>query len=134
MPRILLLDDEPLIAMMVADWLTEIGCETVGPADTVAAALQLIEEAGPDGAILDVSLGSGNSFAVAETLRRRGIPFAFATGHGADKLALGFADSLILSKPFDFAAVKGFVSRLLDGREATEVAGSSRKPIATRNY
>src|SRR5665213_1531012 len=107
MPRILLLDDEPLIAMMMADWLTELGCETVGPADTVATALQLIEETGVDGAILDVSLGDGSSFAVAQALRRRGIPFAFATGHGADKLADGFADTLLLPKPFDFAAVKG---------------------------
>ncbi|MEJ0098106.1 MAG: response regulator [Bauldia sp.] len=87
MPRILLLDDEPLIAMMVADWLAEIGCETVGPADSVASALGFLDGEPLDGAILDVWLGDEDSFPVADTLRRRGVPFAFATGHGRRRRA-----------------------------------------------
>jgi CheY-like chemotaxis protein len=56
-PRVLVLEDEPLIAVMVRDWLDELGCETVGPAHTVPAALALIEGALLDGAILDMTIG-----------------------------------------------------------------------------
>ena len=82
MRRILVIDDEPLISMLVEDWLTELGCEVVGPARTVQDGLDLIEKGALDGAILDVNLGSNKSFLVAEALRNRGVPFAFATGDG----------------------------------------------------
>ena len=53
MPRILVLDDEPLIAMMVEDWLMDLGHEIVGPAHSVASALSLLEQSAPDAAILE---------------------------------------------------------------------------------
>ena len=61
MPRILVLEDEPLIAMMLQGWLEEIGCETIGPAHTVQSALDLLQGARPDGALLDVSLRMAKS-------------------------------------------------------------------------
>jgi CheY-like chemotaxis protein len=114
-PRVLLLEDELLIAMMVRDWLTEIGCATVGPAHTVPSALALIEDGPLDGAILDVSIGSQDCSPVAAALRNKGIPFALATGHALDGLAATYADALSLSKPYDFAAVQTVVAKLLDG-------------------
>jgi CheY-like chemotaxis protein len=114
-PRVLVLEDEPLIAMMVGGWLTELGCETVGPAHTVPSALALIEDGPLDGAILDVSIGSQDCSAVAAALQNKGIPFALATGHVLDGSAAAYADALSLSKPYDFAAVQAVVAKLLDG-------------------
>ena len=114
MPRILVLDDEPLIAMMMEEWLAELGCETVGPASSVPSALGLIEGTAIDGAILDVSLGNEESYSVADALRERGVPFAFATGREANGVAVRFKDVLILLKPFDFAEVKVVIAKLLD--------------------
>jgi DNA-binding response OmpR family regulator len=113
-PRLLVLEDEPLIALMVRNWLTELGCETVGPAHTVPTALALIKDGPLDGAILDVSIGDQDCSPVADVLRHKGIPFALATGRSPDGLAATYADAPWLSKPYDFAAVRGIVARLLD--------------------
>jgi DNA-binding response OmpR family regulator len=114
MRRILVVDDEPLIAMMVEDWLEELGYTTVGPANSVTSALGLINDNAPDGAILDVSLSGENSYSVAEELLSRRIPFAFATGRGANDVDVRFRNALMLAKPFDFDAVKGVIDRMFD--------------------
>lgn len=116
MPRILVLDDEPLIAAMVQEWLGELDCEVVGPANSVTGALGLLEAAPPDAAILDLSLGREESYPVADALTARGIPFAFLTGYGANGLAPRFKDNLVIAKPFDFKDVKSAVIQLLGGR------------------
>jgi CheY-like chemotaxis protein len=113
-PRILVLDDEPMISMMVQDWLTELDCETVGPAHTVRSALDFVDAVVLDGALLDVSLGNEECYSVADALHDHGVPFAFATGYGDNGLPDRFKDSLILSKPFDFEAVRGIIGKLLD--------------------
>ena len=113
MRRILILDDEPLVAMMMEDWLSELGFEPVGPVSSVASALRATDEQEIDGAILDVSLGAGgNCYEVAEALRERSIPFAFATGRGAEDLDIRFQGVAVLTKPFDFEAVKTLLSSL----------------------
>jgi DNA-binding response OmpR family regulator len=112
-PRVLVLEDEPLIAMMVGGWLTELGCETVGPAHTVPAALALIEHGPLDLAILDVSIGSEDSAPVADVLRYKGIPFALASGRASDALAAIYPNAPTLPKPYDFAAVRAVVEALL---------------------
>jgi DNA-binding response OmpR family regulator len=112
-PRILVVDDEPLISMLIEDWLEELGCEVVGPARSVEHGLDLAGKADLDAAILDVNLAGQNSFSVANALKLRGIPFAFATGDsGVDKTS-GFADPILLNKPFDFEQVKAVVGKLL---------------------
>jgi CheY-like chemotaxis protein len=98
---------------MVRDWLDELGCETVGPAHTVPAALALIEGALLDGAILDMTIGREDSSAVADALRTGGIPFAFATGRSGDGLAARYPDVPTLAKPYDFAALREVVTGLL---------------------
>ena len=113
MPRVLVVEDEPLIAMMVKDWLGELGCQTVGPANTVAQALGLIAGAPVDAALLDVSLRNQDCSEVAEALHKQGVPFAFATGHATTGLATRYAQALSLSKPYDFEAVRGVMARLL---------------------
>ena len=81
MTRILVIEDEPLIAMLLVDWLRELGYDPIGPASTVAKALDLIVGSAPDAAIVDVSLNGESCHPVAEALRERDIPFVFATGH-----------------------------------------------------
>ena len=113
MPRILILDDEPLISMLMEDWLTELGCEVVGPARSVADGLNLAEGGKLDGAILDVNLAGEKCFSLADALRQKGVPVAFATGDCAIDKEAGFADPILLSKPFMFEDVKAVVDKLL---------------------
>jgi CheY-like chemotaxis protein len=120
MARILILDDEPLISEMLADWLVEMQCEPVGPAATVEEAMRLLAEAAPDAAILDGSLRDGDSTRCAEALRDRGIPFAFATGYGRGGLPKGFEDAPLLAKPFDFAHVRQVIARFDTTRSAAK--------------
>ena len=112
MPRILVVDDEPLVSMLVENWLVELGCEVVGPARSVRQGLEMAENDALDGAILDVNLGADNSYAVAEALKRKGVPFAFATGDGGIDDA-AFPDPVLLSKPFDLEGVKAVLGKLL---------------------
>jgi CheY-like chemotaxis protein len=115
-PRILVVDDEPLVSMLIEDWLVELGCEVVGPARSVQQGLDMAGSAELDGAILDVNLAGSNSYSVAATLKQRGVPFAFATGDGSIDAKAGFADPILLSKPFDFEGVKTVLGKLLAPR------------------
>ncbi|MGO9483177.1 MAG: response regulator [Rhodomicrobium sp.] len=114
MPRILIVDDEPLISMLLEDWLNELGHEVVGPANNVASALALIESGGPNAAILDVTLGSETGYPVAERLAERNIPFVFATGHAEGSLLPPHAGAPVLTKPFDFAAVRAAIAGMVE--------------------
>lgn len=95
--RVLVVEDEPIVAMCLEDQLEELGCITVGPAATLAAGLSLAEKAPIDAAILDINLAGERSDIIAELLRKRGIPFAFASGYGA--APEGFSVPLI-GKPY----------------------------------
>ena len=111
MARILIVDDEPLIAMMAGDWLDELGHAAVGPAHDLDGALALAER-DLDAAILDLTLGAHESYPVAVRLRERGVPFAFATGHGREYLKPDFRDAPQLSKPFEFETFRSIVEAL----------------------
>ncbi|ODR96061.1 hypothetical protein AUC69_02260 [Methyloceanibacter superfactus] len=112
-PRILVVDDEPLISMLVEGWLAELGCEVVGPARSLQDGLALAASDGLDGAILDLRLGDEDSYPLANALRAKGVPFAFATGDGDLGEESGFETAILLAKPFDFEGVKSVVDRLL---------------------
>ncbi|RYD46101.1 MAG: response regulator, partial [Sphingomonadales bacterium] len=79
--RVLIVEDEPVVAMCLEDILEELGCVTVGPANRLSEGLALAE--GPlDAAILDINLAGERSNAIAQRLHDRSIPFAFASGYG----------------------------------------------------
>ncbi len=112
MSRILIVDDEPLIAMLAQDWLDDLGHQTIGPAYDLSTALNLANES-LDAAILDLSLGRDKSYDVARRLRGRGIPFAFATGHAPEAPGSEFEDALTLPKPFSFETFRSVVAELV---------------------
>jgi CheY-like chemotaxis protein len=82
--RILLVEDDALLALDTQDVLTDAGYDVVGPAATLARALVFAETAPLSGAVLDVNLNGLNVWPVAEALHKRGIPFVLLTGFGAD--------------------------------------------------
>lgn len=99
--RILLVEDEAMIAMLVEDMLIDGGAEVVGPAGGVKAALAAIAENDAiDGALLDVNLGGEQSFEVADALSARNIPFVFVTGYGGAGVRDRYPDAPTLQKPF----------------------------------
>ena len=110
--RVLVLEDEPLIAILVQDWLDELGYEPVGPARSVPEALSIISSQMLHAAILDVSLGNADSFPVADDLKARNIPFAFATGRDERSVPPRHADAPILPKPYDLEAIKIVMNEL----------------------
>ncbi len=104
--QILIVEDEPLIAMMLEDFLEVLDKEVAGSVDTVADALRRIADGGVDAAILDVNLRGGEkSTPIAERLAEGGIPFVFATGGGDDGVDPRFRDRPRLQKPFTMDGV-----------------------------
>jgi len=97
--KILIVEDEPIVAMMVEDMLIDLGAEAIGPASTLDGALDLAQTGGFDAAILDLNLNGERTGGVADILRRRGLPFVFATGYDSGGgVALGGA--IVLQKPY----------------------------------
>lgn len=90
--RILVLEDEWLIADDLASDLEERGYQVVGPVSSVAAALGLVEREKISAAILDINLGGEKCFPLATVLARQGIPFVFVSGHSASALPPEFSD------------------------------------------
>ncbi|TGX55874.1 response regulator [Sphingomonas gei] len=105
--RVLIVEDEPLIAMMLEDFLDALDREVAGTADDVAGALAVIEQGGVEAAILDVNLRGGEqSWPIAARLAELGIPFMLATGGAGDSIAEAWRDRPVLSKPFTMDAVE----------------------------
>lgn len=112
-PRILVVDDEPLVSMLMEGWLKELGCEVVGPGRSVQAGLDLMEGVSLDGAILDVNLAGESSLSLANALKLKGVPVAFATGDSGLDEDAGFVDPILLNKPFVYEDMKEVVAKLL---------------------
>ena len=120
MPRVLVLDDNALIALLLEEWLVELGCEVAGPVPTVAAALRLIEETGIDAAFLDLSVADGDCVPVAAALEKRSIPFTFATGGGNDGVISRFPNAAVMVKPYNFEDVKKAVTQMVTAQSARQ--------------
>ena len=98
--RILVVEDEMMVAMLMEDMLQLFGCTIVGPAASTAQAFVLIETEVFDGATLDLNLAGRSVYPVADELARRGIPFLFVTGYGAEELRSDYTNRPKLPKPF----------------------------------
>ncbi|HEX4080500.1 MAG TPA: response regulator [Rhizomicrobium sp.] len=98
-PKILIVEDEWLIAQFLEEVLEGLGYHVLGPVPSVREALTIVVSEMPDAAILDISLGQENSLAVADELMRKKIPFVFSSGYMRVDLPEPYSDCAILSKP-----------------------------------
>ena len=108
--RVLVVEDEMMVSMLIEDMLTDLGCKVVGPAARLDEAMALARSSELDCAVLDVNLGGQPIFPLADLLRELGRPFAFATGYGDAGLRDVDRGTPVLQKPFregDLARVLG---------------------------
>jgi DNA-binding response OmpR family regulator len=100
--RILIVEDEYLLANDMMNYLQDIGVDVVGPVATVAAAVELLRTTDVQAAVLDVNLRGDRVYPVADLLRERHVPFVFASGYGSELEAADYADVPRCIKPVDF--------------------------------
>jgi CheY-like chemotaxis protein len=103
--RVLLVEDEAMIAMLIEDMFEDLGHNLAAVATRLEEALALARSEAFDLAILDLSLGGTLTYPVADVLRDRGVPFIFATGYGSDGLKEAYSDLPTLRKPFNQEAL-----------------------------
>ena len=109
--RILVVEDEPVVARCLEDMLLDFGCVVIGPAASLAEGLRLAETEALDAALLDVNLAGARSYPIAALLKARGIPYVFATGYGA--LTEEAGDAPVIEKPYREAQVEAALRALL---------------------
>ncbi|HEY2445608.1 MAG TPA: response regulator [Rhizomicrobium sp.] len=121
-PRVLVVEDEALVAMMVTGFLEQIDCAIVGPCATCFEALSLLKENQIDAAILDVNLDGETVYPVADALARQNVPFVFATGYGREAIEKRFAHVTTLEKPVSFDQLRSAMRELRrNAPESSEV-------------
>lgn len=98
--KVLVVEDEMMVSMLIEDMLGDMGCHVVGPASRLDEAMSLARESEIDCAVLDVNLGGQPIFPLADLLREKGRPFAFATGYGDSALRDVDKGAPVLQKPF----------------------------------
>jgi CheY-like chemotaxis protein len=103
---ILIVEDEPLIAMMLEDFLDSLGHTVAGTCDTVAEALDRVGQGGFDIAIIDVNLNGEQVWPVADRLAAQGVPYVLATGGHIDPPPAAHAAAPVLAKPFTIDAIE----------------------------
>lgn len=118
--RLLLVEDEALIAMMAEDLVEAIGHRVVVSAATLREGHERCDEADFDAALLDVNLNGDSSMALAERLAAQNCPFAFTTGYGAGGIDPAYADRPVLTKPYTLTDLQDVLATL-----AAQLAGTS---------
>ena len=113
--RVLIVEDEPLVAMLLEDMISDAGYVVAGCVSAISQALEFARDKSSqfDVAILDVNLGGQPSFPIAEALATQGKPFAFATGYGAAGLPPEWRDRPTLQKPFGMGDVERILSSMM---------------------
>jgi CheY-like chemotaxis protein len=113
--RVLVVEDEMMIAMLIEDMLEEFGCKLLGPATNVPRALELIGKENVDIAVLDLNLDGQDTYAIADALQQKNVPFIFATGYGSTGLRKGYGKWPILQKPFQAKDLETALAEALSG-------------------
>jgi CheY-like chemotaxis protein len=111
--RVLVVEDELLVSMVIEDILAEEGCQIVGPFTNLADALAAAGRGGFDLALLDVNLRGEKVYAVAEILAEQSVPFVFLTGYGKDAIPGGHPEWRACPKPFTAAELTRALSGML---------------------
>jgi CheY-like chemotaxis protein len=117
--RLLVVEDEMLVALALEEMLGDFGCVVVDVAGTLDRGLALADELTLDGAILDINLGGEKVFPVAKRLAERGVPFVFCTAYGTAALPACFATAPTLAKPYNEQRLRSLlISGLVGGGPA----------------
>ena len=111
--RILVVEDEFLVATLIEDMLVAAGCVVAGPVPRLSEALEAVDHETFDAAVLDVNLGGDRVYPVADALSRRNVPFVFVTGYGTSGLPGEYAERPRLCKPFKMADLLNQLSSLV---------------------
>lgn len=111
--RLLIVEDEALVAMMIQDVICDAGAEVVGPAANIDMAMAALCSQAVDGAILDVNLSGQRIDPVADALRARKIPFVFLTGYGKSGIGERFPLAAVITKPFNDSDLLHTVDRVI---------------------
>jgi len=122
-PRILVVEDECLVAMLLEDFIAELGYTVVATAARIDDALRRLEAGGIDAALLDVNLDGERSYPIAEALAARGLPFVFVTGYGAAGIEPAFRDRPVVQKPFTQDSLRQALAKLSFGPCDAPTAG-----------
>ncbi len=112
--RVLVVEDEWLIADMIARTLDEAGYRVVGPVPTAAQAIATLDAQGCDAALVDLNLSGDKSYAVIDRLRALGIPHLLVTGYGADDLPEAYRACAMIGKPAELDALLETLAVMLD--------------------
>lgn len=116
--RVLVVEDEALVSMLIEDTLSDIGCKTVSIATSLSDALDKASTLSYDVVILDVNLNGEQTFPVAEMLVEKRVPFVFSTGYGVAGLPDGLQDVPVLQKPFQQHELQEALSAALTAKAA----------------
>jgi CheY-like chemotaxis protein len=114
--RVLVVEDEMMVSMLMEDMLADLGCLVVGPVSRLDEGLDLVRASDFDCAILDVNLGGQSVFPLADLVREKGVPYAFATGYGDAGLRKVDEAAPVLQKPFreaDLARILLYLMRAI---------------------
>lgn len=110
--RVLIVEDEGMVAMLLEDMLTDFGHDVVAIAGQMDRAAQLIAEIEADLVILDVNLNGEQTYSLAETLASQGVPFIFATGYGSAGLIEQWKSAPVLQKPYQAQDLERAIRRV----------------------
>jgi CheY-like chemotaxis protein len=111
-PRVLLVEDEVLITLLLQDMLLDLECEIADAPANLDDALSAARTGAFDLAFIDLNLHGKLTYPVADILKARQIPFIFMTGYGAAALEAAYADALVLEKPFHLKDLEGIIARV----------------------
>lgn len=115
-PKVLLVEDEPLIALDLAYILREVGADVLGPYPDAAGAIALLANCRPDAALLDHGLADGCAGAIAKALVLADVPFALVTGYWPALFKVpSFANAPIMEKPYSFDDIRQVMIKLVPG-------------------
>jgi two-component sensor histidine kinase/PAS domain-containing protein len=112
--RILVVEDEVMVAWALEDMLAELGCVIVGPAVCIDQALAMIKAESVDAAVLDLNLNGEMSYPVADALVACGVPFVFSTGYNRNSLQAGYLGFPMLQKPYERSMLGDVLAKLLN--------------------
>jgi len=113
--RVLVLEEDEPVAVLLAAILKGLGCEMVGPANRIDDAIRLTISEPIDAAILDVAIGGEVTFAVADELINKGIPYAFVSGNKTPANIQRYAPVSIVTKPYSAEHIRQVLSELIEG-------------------